>query len=257
MLVGGIMGRFVSAQITQRIAGIILLGVAAAGCGEASPPADDSTQTATDAALLFRDPSTSGPRLDVYDFDGHAAIAVSGPIGTEDQFAGLNADSLEELYRGVHPDAITVPAELTALGERLAPALADLRSMTSPAEARPAIIEKSESDFYAATCKIFPQSPYKYVPLECNWDTGIDQQLIFHSPNNILAGERTYGWNHNPVTAKMYWGKNAVMAGQITLPAYWWTWMSMTGGGPYYAAIYLSGGWTGELGLTHHGRRPL
>jgi hypothetical protein len=247
------MEKLIRDRITHGMVGIMLLGVAAAGCGEA--PADASVQTATDAALLFRDPSASGPRLDVYDFDGHAAIAVSGPIGTEAQLAGLNADSLEELYRGVHPDATSIPAELLALGERLAPALAELRSAPRPSDATPAIVNKSESDFYNAVCVTFQQFPYRYVPLECQWDTGMDQQLIFQNPHHILAGDRTYGWNHNSVTAKMYWGRNAAMAGQITLPAYWWTWMSMTSGGPYYAMIYLSGGWTGELGLTHHSRR--
>jgi hypothetical protein len=256
-----IMGNIVSRRGCSGFLGLALIGVAAAGCGEAptqEAAEQDAAETATDAAALFRDPSTSGPRLDVYDFDGHAAISVSGPIGTEAQLAGLTVtDSLEDLYKAVHPDATTVPAELIALSDRLAPALAELRSMPRPADAKPATIEKSQSAFYASVCKIFPESTYKYVPLECQWSDGIDQLLSFASPNNILAGDRTYGWNNNPVQAKMYWGKNAAMVYQITLPQYWWTWMSVASGGPYYAKIYLSGGWTGELGLTRHGRRPL
>jgi hypothetical protein len=255
------MGKFVNVRISRGIIGIILLGVAAAGCGEApsqeSAPMQASTEAATEAELLFRDPSTSGPRLDIYDFGGHAAISVSGPIGTEDQLAGLSADSIEELYLGVHPEAATIPAELTALGERLAPALAELRAMPRPTNTQPAVIEKSQAAFNSSVCKIFYEASYKYVPLECQWSSGIDQLLSFNSPNNISAGDRTYGWNNNSVQAKMYWGKNAMMVYQITLPAYWWTWMSVLSGGPYYAKIYLSGGWTGELGLTHHDRRSL
>jgi hypothetical protein len=260
---GGIMRNFVRDRIRHGIVGLVLTGVAAvaAGCGEApmqdSAPTEEVGQSATEAPMLFRDPSTSGPRLDVYDFGGHAAISVSGPIGTEAQFSGITAESVEDLYRAVHPDTTTIPAELIALGERLAPALAELRAMPRPAEASPAVIQKSYSDFSTNVCRTFWAGSYRYEPVECQWDTGMDQLLIFRNPPHINAGDRTYGYNANPVQAKMHWGRNAVMAFQITLPAYWWNWMSVYSGGPYYAELRLSGGWTGELGLTHHRRRAL
>ncbi|HEY0712014.1 MAG TPA: hypothetical protein VGF45_05035 [Polyangia bacterium] len=241
-------GKRKSSATSSWALGLLMAG----GCG-AESAAPNEGPAAIEAPFLFKDPSTSGPRLDVYDFDGQAAISVGGPIGTEARLAGITGtDSLEELYRAVHPDVAVVPHELVALGERLAPALAELRSRPRPVQAQTATIEKSQSAFNTAVCRSFKDGSFKYTPVECQWSDGIDQLVSFHNPNNIYAGDRTYGWNNNNRTAKMNWSKNAVTAYSITLPSYWWNWMSVGGGGPYYAYIFLSGGYTGELGLTHH-----
>jgi hypothetical protein len=247
--------------------GFALLFVGAAGCasGNTTDPA-----SVPEARALFKDPSSSGPRLDVYDVDGHAAIAVSGPIGSEERVAGLSGDeSLAEIFRALHPDAAKMPSELGALDARIAPELAAIRAAARPAqEATPATFDKSQSAFNSTVCKNFPgsSSTYVYKPQQCDYRAvggdvaGVGIQ--FGNPNTSLiqSGDRTYGWNNNASQASLTWfyippGGGVAPGGGISIPAYWWTWCSVTGGGPYFAYL-ASNNWQladgGDKGLTWH-----
>lgn len=236
-----------------------LLGTAAVGCGQGDTGESSSPSS---APLLFKDPSSSGPRLDIYEVEGHAAISVGGPIGTEAVLAGSTGfESLEDLYRAVHPDATVVPAELTALSARLAPALAELRALPRP-EVEPVSIDttqidKTQAAFNSTVCKNFSEGSERYAPAECPWSGSANQISIFHWPLTINAADRTYGWNPNNRTATINWwayppGGAAYIAWYINLPAYWWNWMSIYSGGPFSADIRSANGVNGELGLTHH-----
>ncbi|HWA77624.1 MAG TPA: hypothetical protein VG937_35045 [Polyangiaceae bacterium] len=238
---------------------IAMSGVVGTGCSQGDPQGE-TAEASTEGLLLFKDPSQSGPRLDVYDFNGLTAISVGGPIGTESVLAVSSAtESLDSLYRALHPEATQVPAELIALSDRVAPALAKLRTLPS-SDAPPVTIDKSLSQFNSVACKNFVEGSVKYVPLQCTWSGSTNSRSIFNWPLNITAGDRTYGYNLNNTTATMrWWAADAqgifYKAGQITLPANWLNWMSFSSGGPYFADIVLPSGVTGELGLTHHDYR--
>jgi hypothetical protein len=242
-----------------------IMGLSAAGCSQADPqgetPESASASTpSSEAIVLFKDPSETGPRLDVYDFDGHAAISVGGPIGTESVLSAAAAatDSITDLYRALHPETTDVPAELVALSERLAPALAELRAQPH-SDAPPVSVDKTQAAFNSTVCKNFSEGAVKYIPLACPWSGSTTSRQIFNWPLNITAGDRTYAWNPNQANATLnWWAANAqgqfVIVGSINLPAYWWNWMSMGSGGPFFAQLNLAYG-TGELGLTHHDYR--
>jgi hypothetical protein len=239
-----------------------IMGLSAVGCSQADPqgeaPESASASTpASEAIVLFKDPSESGPRLDVYDFDGHAAISVGGPIGTESVLsaAATATDSITDLYRAIHPGTAEIPAELVALSERLAPALAELRAQPH-SDAPPVSVDKTQAAFNSTVCKTFREGAVKYTPLACPWSGSTTTRQIFQWPLSITAGDRTYAWNPNAANSTLtWWHANAqglfVPAASINLPAYWWNWMSMGSGGPYFAELKIAYG-TGELGLTHH-----
>jgi hypothetical protein len=241
---------------------IAMCGVVGTGCsqGDSQGQTGEASSSEGEALVLFQDPSRSGPRLDVYEFNGHPAISVGGPIGTESLLAATVApDSIADLYRAVHPEAAEVPAELLALSERLAPALAELRSLPH-SDAPPVTVDKTQSAFNSTVCKNFSDGGYTYVPLQCTWSGSTNQRSIFNWPLNITAGDRTYGWNPNNTSATMsWWAADSqglfYVAWSITLPQYWWNWMSIGGGGPYFVGLTLPSGWNGELGLTHHDRQ--
>jgi len=242
---------------------LAMMGVGASGCSQGDPQGEsvESAIPSSDAEFLFKDPSESGPRLDVYDFNGHAAISVGGPIGTEGILTAATAtDSLTDLYRALHPEATEVPAELVALNERVAPALAELRAL--PHSNAPAVqVDKTQAAFNSTVCKTFTEGAVKYVPIECTWNGSVTGRSIFHWPLNITAGDRTYGWNPNNLNATMrWWAADAqglfYVAWSINLPPYWWNWMSLGSGGPYFADLTRpSGAPAAELGLTHHDYR--
>jgi hypothetical protein len=219
---------------------LILLAVAAAGCGD-----DHATEavSAADPLVLFKDPSTSGPRLDVYDFDGHAAISVSGPIGSEEMVSGFKGgETLVEIYRALHPNSATVPADLMALDARLEPDLTALRSaVRPPIEAEPAPIEKSESAFESTLCRDFREGNTRYTYIHSIWDNTYAEGVSVGWPtyDRIHAGDRTYAWNANAYEGRLKWYKarSGTVAGTIILPPYWWNWMSMASGGPYWASL--------------------
>jgi hypothetical protein len=238
-----------------------MMGLVAAGCSQGDPQGETEASVgastpSSEALVLFRDPTESGPRLDVYEIDGHAAISVGGPIGTEAVLTSATAtDSITDLYLAIHPGVAEVPAELVALSERLEPALAELR-LQPHSSAPPVTVDKSQSSFNATVCKNFTEGSVKYIPMSCLWGGAVSSRNNFTWPLSITAGDRTYGWNANAANATMtWWHSNSqnlfVPVWSINLPAYWWTWMSIGSGGPYFAEIKLAYG-TGELGLTHH-----
>jgi hypothetical protein len=220
---------------------LILLAAGAAGCSD-----DHATVgvPAAESLVLFKDPSTSGPRLDVYDFDGHAAISVSGPIGSEGLVSDFKGgETLTELYRALHPNAVTVPADLMALDARLAPDLEALRSAARRSiEAEPAPIEKSESAFRSTLCKNFTEGSTTYTYIHSIWDNTYAEGVSVGWPtyDRILAGDRTYGWNANAYKGRLKWYKarSGTVAGEIILPPNWWNWMTLYSGGPYYATLW-------------------
>lgn len=248
---------------TAVLMAIAMAGATGAGCSQGDPQGESSeaASAATEGLVLFKDPSQSGPRLDVYDFNGNAAISVGGPIGTEALITAASAnESLDSLYRALHPEAKQVPAELIALNQRLAPALANLRTLPR-SDAPPAVVDKSLANFNALACKSFNEGAIRYVAVQCTWSGATSSRSIFNWPLNITAGDRTYGWNNNNTGATMrWWAENAqgifYVAGSINLPVYWMNWMSFSSGGPYFADISLPSAWgPGELGLTHHDYR--
>ena len=229
-----------------------LLGAASIGCSSEAEP-QESIAPAIEGTLLFKDPSASGPRLDIYSFNGTAAVAITGPVGTEEAFAGtIGMTSLEDIYRALHPEA-AVPTELVAVAERLAPKLAELRAQPR-AEVEPAEIDKTEAGFRAAVCKGFREGSNKYTPIECPWKASGTSVGIVRFPATIQALDRTYAWNPNnrPATVNWFTASNATLAAAHTFPAFTWTWLSVLGGGPFWADVRPAAGVAGELGLTHH-----
>lgn len=238
-----------------------LLCVFAMGCGEAPAP----TSTETSAPLLFEDPSTEGPRLDVIGLGGEGVgVSVSGPIGTDPP--AMFDGSLIDLYRQIHPDVTEVPAELVELNADVEAAWAALPTDADVRSEAPVTVDKDQNAFLATTCKTFSSGSVRYVPWECNW---VENDFIVWAGHpqgtlTIAAGDRTYGWNEVSVGADLNWCSNTqCIAGQIHLPAYWWNWMSLVSGGPYYA--YLIGDYDpqthtfppGRRGLTHHYREDI
>jgi hypothetical protein len=243
------MNTSISLRTWGAVLGLALMGAGAAGCGEAAIGTDLEQ---AEAPLLFKDPSPSGLRLDVYDFNGEAAIAVEGPIGTEGRLADLpDTDSLEQLYRAIHPEASTVPAELSALSQRLAPKLAALRSMQRP-ERPAATFDKSLASFNSTVCKSFKVGNSKYTPIECPWKASTKGITIAHAPATILPGDRTYGWNAVNSPGKMHWiSLDPAIAATANMSPMTWKWLSITGGNKAYWAD-IENTVAGELGLTHH-----
>lgn len=212
----------------------------------------------TPSRQLFRDPNTSGPRLDVFDADGNVAVFVSGPIGTEnDVIPGLGPDSsLVELYQILHPTESEVPSELAVLDERVAPRLDAVAASAvneAPAEAR---VDKSQSQFNSTVCKTFTEGGSRYTPIECRWVANANIVRVAQRLN-VLAGDRVYGWNNASQAAGLYFYPcdTCTPTGVVDLPAFWWTWGSMNGGGPYAANLIskdASANPGGDRGATHH-----
>lgn len=233
------------------------MGVGLAGCGTTDP--QDVAEDSSPAPLLFKDPSTSGLRLDVYDIGGHLGISVGGPIGTEVESKSMqHAESLEELYLAIHPEAEVAPAELVTLSERLGPELAALPS-TPELEVEPVTIEKSQSAFNSTVCKTFNEPGVKYVAKSCGWATPVNalQSDFYGAGGFLLAGDRTYAWNNNPYSATVYWADSSHGSTRwsFALPQYWWNWFSVYNESySYVAYIVLPWPQFGELGLTQHRR---
>jgi hypothetical protein len=220
---------------------LILLAAGAAGCSDDHAPVG---VPAAEPLVLFKDPSTSGPRLDVYDFDGHAAISVSGPIGSEGLVSDFKGgETLAELYRALHPNAVSVPADLIALDARLAHDFEALQlAARPPIEAEPAPIEKSESAFRSTLCRNFTEGNQRYTYIHSLWDNTYAEGVSVGWPTDdrIRAGDRTYAWNANAYKGRLVWYKarSWTVAGESILPPYWWNWMSISSGGPYWAMLW-------------------
>jgi hypothetical protein len=250
-------------KATNRRAGAsLLLGVTAlislaTGCSSGDAPEDE---LATEQTLLFKDPSTSGPRLDVYDVQGHVAIAVGGPIGSEAMLGNFNgSQSLAEIYRVLHPDVATLPEDLVALDERVAPEVEALRlADRPPVDAPSPTFDKSWESFFATVCRTFTEGSATYTVQSCVWvpSGGQTVGLTPTDPGGAIdGGDRTYGWNHNAGTSRVRWTRasNNVVAATFTLPPYWWNWFTHYGNFRYRATIYgASASVDGERGLTWH-----
>lgn len=252
-------------NICSRIAvvEVVLLGTLVA-CGGNGADEASSLQAPAESPRLFTDPSTSGPRLDVFDVDGSIAISVGGPIGTEGEvLPRLSYDSsLVELYRSLHPEELEVPSDLEALDELVAPMLTALAESVR-AEAPPAAsgdvvrVVKSQSTFNSTVCKTFTEGSSRYTPVKCNWAANVNF-VTASGDQSVQAGDRVYGWNGVNSEAQIKFfpcleGCNP--SGTITLPPFWWTWASMSSGGPYAADLHPMT-WVqnpgGERGATHH-----
>jgi len=234
------------------------LGAFLFGCSASrETPAD-----AQSAEYLFKDPHSSGPRLDVLALDdGGVSVSVGGPVGSEtDALLSASPESLSDLYRLVHPEVTSVPDELLDLDRALAPEIAKQRAAGPVAgELLPrATIEKSQSSFMANACQTFTVSNQEgWTPVECKYSENTTG-LWVGTPSNITGLDRTYGWNDVGGSAMLCLftpqGSNNTNTQCITLPAYWWNWISMSGGGPYYASL-ISNTYpqiSGPRGLTHH-----
>jgi hypothetical protein len=227
-----------------------------------APDATAEEPTTAQSPVFFRDPSTSGPRLDVYDFDGHPVISVSGPIGSEKIRDSLSGDeSLVETYRALHPDRSAPPAELIDLDRRFAPELAAIRAATPPDDGRSAVFEKTQAGFLGQACQEFRISSFTvFRPQECPWtrDLGLGIVRVGHNPNRINAGDRVYGWNNTNRTAII-----PINSLDGSLPLHpglaahtWGFFTAPSTGGPFRAAI-LSNSATlnqGDAGVTWHRR---
>jgi hypothetical protein len=134
---------------------------------------NDREATPKVSPLLFKDPNTNGPRLDVYDANGHAAVAVSGPIDSEGILGALDdSQSLTGLYRAIHGTAAAVPNELTLLDGRLAAEFAAIRSNIRHVEpVSDPTLGKSWNSFISSVCKRFSAGDStEYKPVVCIWD---------------------------------------------------------------------------------------
>jgi hypothetical protein len=257
---------------------ILLLGMGVVGCGDHAAdevptneaPAlgegvNDREATPKASPLLFKDPNTNGPRLDVYDANGHAAVAVSGPIGSEGILGALDdSQSLTGLYRAIHGTAAAIPNELTLLEGRFAAEFAAIRS--NPRHVEPVAdptLGKSWNSFVASVCKRFRASDStEYKPIVCIWDDY--SASISSDTNNIQGGDRTYGWNANSGWSFLRWIEGNSVPGGIYIQPYWWTWFTIFGGGPYGARIACISNAqhpgpcvSGERGLTWHSLRSI
>jgi hypothetical protein len=232
------------------------------------------------AVQVFKDPNTSGPRLDVYDVDGNLAISLGGPIGTEVPESPPSA-TLSDLYRGLHP-AADIPADLVPLDARLA-LLRRAAPTPEPVAAAPAIVKKSWSAFNSAACQTFSDGQFaQWVPVECDWEpvSTCEQTYLGHDAGwgfgkyfPVQNSERVYFWNNTPARGFAAWyvkyngGPDTQAVAQFALPAYWWTWTSVTGptfygngpygayGGPNVDCVYSPV--TGDVGITHHVYRQI
>jgi hypothetical protein len=237
---------------------ILLTGFAAIGCSQ-----DDGTQSdnvGTEPLFLFKDPATAGPRLDVYEIEGRAAISVGGPMGTEARIAQVSGlESLAELYRVIHPDITEIPKELIGLTERVISERAELDGSPRPA-VKTAEIAKDERPFDDAVCRTFASSSARYTPVDCRWDPNISYLVVGGQQiNDLVRNDRVYVWNNNPRTATL---EHRLVGGflyaSLAVPQYWWTYMTITRDGPYMTAdVVPAGSVRGELGLTHHVYAPV
>jgi hypothetical protein len=180
---------------------------------------------------------------------------------------------LVDLYRGLHP-AADIPTELVPLDARLAL----LRRATPSPEVvapAPAIVKKSWSTFNAAVCQTFADSQFaQWVPVECDWGSVPISKLIYLGHDAgwgflkyfpVQNGERVYFWNNTPVQGFVRWASRATgnqALATFLLPAYWWTWTTVSGpNAPYYAEGGPNVAWpspvTGDIGITHHVYRQI
>jgi hypothetical protein len=239
----------------------------AAGCsdGATSSPTSSAKATGsvteTNATAVFRDPNTSGPRLDVFDAEGTLSVAVSGPLGTENTvIPGLPPDAtLVELYRILHPN-VEVPSELTTLDVRVAPLLKATKPHLGAPPPVPVALDKSQAQFNSTVCITFGVSQFsQYIPVECVWRANA---AVLHVANDysIHPGDRVYGWNNVDIESFLETYMNTppkyLYVSRYFIPAYWWTYINVLSGGPYAAtmASNLAAGAPahGEMGTTHH-----
>lgn len=237
----------------------IAIAIGAVSCGGIDNAAGDHPGGATESTVLFGDANTSGPRLEVLDFNGDVAVSVSGPIGTETAtLAGLRPDAtLVDIYRHLHPGAF-VPSELVALDQRIAPSLNGIVSSPSLAEPppQPVVVDKTSLDFGRIVCQTFVvDRSISYVPVNCVWainDTVLPDGATSLRGYTIPANDRAYGWNNKSTPAQIRWYLNggSTLAGVTNLPAFYWNWSSVLSGGPYQVKIVSDN--AGEMGFTHH-----
>jgi len=232
--------------------------------GTATPAEHGAAAAKTSGIQVFKDPTPSGPRLDVYDVDGNLGISVSGPIGTEVPEPPAPTATLTEVYRSLHP-AADIPAELAPLDARLA-LLRRAVPSAKPIVTTPAIVKKDSTAFYANACQTFAISQTRsWVPVECNW-TAVSACEMFWLGGTyydvgyypVQSGEIVFMWNNVNVEGFVKWYNSAHQRTYFIIPAYTWTWTSWTAAsGPFEAIVgtnndcYLTPGY-GDIGITHH-----
>ncbi|HKO50649.1 MAG TPA: hypothetical protein VJV79_23175 [Polyangiaceae bacterium] len=240
---------------TQVMLGLVCVG--AIGCSQGDLTVSDGA--ASEMQLLFKDPSTSGPRMDVYSVNGHLAVSVSGSIGTEAQAASFTEmESLEKLYLAVHPDATAAPAELAPLSKRVRTDLGALSALPRSTDVLPPAIEKSQSSYLANACRTFTEGSYQYVPLTCNWSGSISGLLADWTRGFLRGGDRTYAWNATPYSSHVRWdsadGVLPQLHYQFAMTPYTWQWLQVwdTSRSGWVASIQTDPILPGELGITQH-----
>jgi hypothetical protein len=258
-------------QPWARAMGLALICGNAAGCGQPDgtkiAETDESIGATQQAVYLFKDPVSTGPRLDVYDFDGHAAMAISGPIESLRDLMNVGA-TLREAYLRVHPTTNEVPLELLRLEDQFAADIAALKSQPDRStDLEIANIDKSESAFMAQACQHVFEGSIRYSPIECHYQANVSRLLFVgdrFDPGDgfrMRSGARTYGWNATSTAAEMGWqGPDTRIVAIITLPPFWFTYLTVSGvTGGHRGFIFRNnpGVVIGDQGLSWHAAFPI
>lgn len=228
---------------------LAVLGAVALGCGqEAAGPAGGQV-------LLEDAYSPTGSLIVAEGDDGQLNVLLRGKIGVDAAEIARAASAratLAETYLALHPGASAVPAEVSALSDRLiAQRKAQLAKApaAAPGDAPEAQQPEDSAAFYAEACQDFNSGFTDYYPKYCSYQVNWHAICTY---STVQINDRSFAWNESP-----YAGYQS-LSGMTWMPAIpAWTWQWATWGGSYtnrYACVTLNGTNTGgNLGITDHG----
>ena len=240
------------------VAAVMSTALMASGCGtEEGAGLDDAAMTQDEGArILFQAAySKTGHLRVVEDEGGNLGVAVQGRIGVDDAELARMAmaqQTLVETYRLLNPDATSVPETVRALSDTLQnqreAALAKLPAEELVRREDTRVHAQDFAGFYSKACQTIGGGFEGWSPEYCSY------QYNWHSIcsySTIGTGDRSYGWNESPYTAKQ---SLSGMTWKPTLPAWTFQWAEWSGTySNRYACVTLDGTNTyGNLGVTHH-----
>jgi hypothetical protein len=186
-----------------------------------------------------------------------------------------------EAYLSFRPDLAEAPSAVRRASERgdelkrqFIATSSDSASVAT-GEPAPALgVDKSLSSFNSTVCKMFTEGYDRYTPITCyhssfaSWSCSGNSMSVnteyngedFDGIDYLHFYDRSYHWNVSSQTGHIAWwnyyadppGTPYAASVQYTIPANWWTWMSVYGS---TGASFTGETWNGsatELGITYH-----